>query len=268
MDDLILTSSSNPRVRAWLRLRDRAGRDAAGLSLVDGAREVGRAVAAGAEVVEAIIGPRATTTDEGRATVAALRHAAVPMTLVGETVADRIAFGDRADGLVAVVRVPPLDLSRLAVSAEPLIVVLDRLEKPGNLGAVLRSADGAGVDALIVSDPVTDLYNPNAIRASLGTIFGVPVAAGTSDDVRGWIRQHRIRPVAALVDGATPYTEADLTGPIALVLGSEAQGLGPAWRDPEVTAVRIPMRGAADSLNVSVAAAILLFEARRQRDAT
>ena len=139
------------------------------------------------------------------------------------------------------------------------------MEKPGNLGAVLRSADGAGVDALVASDPRTDLFNPNAIRASLGTIFAVPLAAGPTPDVLDWLRERRIRIVVARVDGPERYSTADLTGPLAIVLGSEAEGLGEAWSGPNVTAVRLPMLGVADSLNVSAAAAVLLYEARRQR---
>ncbi len=263
----MLSSTSNPRVRAWLRLRDRAGRDERQLTLVDGAREIGRALAAGAQIEEAIIGPRAVSTPEGRATVEALSEARVPTVLVNEAVAERLTFGDRSEGLVAVVAIPGLGLDLLKLPSDPFVVVLEGLEKPGNLGAVLRSADGAGADAVIAADAVTDLYNPNAIRASLGTIFSTSLATAPSSEVRTWLDERGLRVVAALVDGAIPYTEADLSGPIAIVLGSEADGLSATWRETGVSAVRLPMRGVGDSLNVSVAAAILLYEARRQRDA-
>ncbi len=147
------------------------------------------------------------------------------------------------------------------------MVVLEGVEKPGNLGAVLRSADGAGADAVVAADPRTDLFNPNAVRASLGTIFAVPLAAGASPEVRDTLLAAGIRLVIARVDAAAPYTDVDLTGGIAIVLGSEAEGLGAAWDHPAVTAVRLPMLGVADSLNVSTAAAVLLYEARRQRGA-
>jgi TrmH family RNA methyltransferase len=145
------------------------------------------------------------------------------------------------------------------------VVVLEGVEKPGNIGAVLRSADGAGADAVIVADPTTDLFNPNTIRASIGTVFAVPVAAAPSANVRRFLAHQSRRIVAARPDASTVYTRADLTGPIAILLGSEAEGLTDAWSGSNVEAVRLPMDGIADSLNVSIAAAILLYEARRQR---
>jgi TrmH family RNA methyltransferase len=267
-----ITSTANPRVQAWLRLRDRRGRDETGRTLVDGAREIGRALAAGVPIEELVVRSGAIDgaiegAPEGAPDILRrIRIADVPIVEVSDHVAERLAFGDRADGLVAVVRIPDLRLERLALSAEPLVVVLEGLEKPGNLGAVLRSADGAGADAVIAADPRTDLFNPNAIRASLGTIFAVPVAAAPSAAVADWCRAHELRIVAARVDAATTYTETDLTGPLALVLGAETAGLGEVWTAADVVAVRLPMRGIADSLNVSAAAAILLYEARRQRD--
>ena len=177
----------------------------------------------------------------------------------------RLAYGDRSEGLVATVRVPDLSLDGLDLPPDPLVVVLEAVEKPGNLGAVLRSADGAGADAVILADPGTDPFNPNAVRASLGTIFATPLAAAPSGEVRAWLAAAGIRILAARVDGAVDYTGADLRGSCAIVLGSEAGGLTDAWSGDGVTAVRLPMLGVADSLNVSIAAAVLLYEARRQR---
>jgi TrmH family RNA methyltransferase len=182
-------------------------------------------------------------------------------------VIERLAFGDRSEGLVATVAIPDLALGALRLPPDPLVVVIEGVEKPGNLGAVLRSADGAGADAVIAADPRTDLFNPNAIRASLGTIFTVPVAAGPSAAVRGHLVAAGVRLMAAWVEGSVPYTEVDLTGPVALVLGSEADGLRGTWAGDGVTRISLPMLGVADSLNVSIAAAIVLYEARRQREA-
>jgi len=165
-----------------------------------------------------------------------------------------------------VVRIPPMRLDDLALPDDPLIVVIEAVEKPGNLGAVLRSADGAGVDALIAASPRTDLMNPNAIRASAGTIFSVPLASASTDEVVDWLGRRSIPIVATLVDAETPYTDADLTGPLAIAFGSEATGLTAPWRTPGVRGIRLPMLGIADSLNVSVSAAVVLYEARRQRD--
>jgi TrmH family RNA methyltransferase len=264
----VITSRSNPRVRAAAALRDRSERDARRLTIVDGAREVLRALASGASVEEAFVAGSLVRSDEAREAVAALDAAGVRRTAVGPTAFDRIAFGDRSDGLVAVVRIPPTGLDDLSgrLPRDPLVIVLESVEKPGNLGAVLRSADGAGGAALVVADPRTDLWNPNAIRASLGTIFAVPVAAAPSTEVAGWLRERAIGVAAARVDAARRYDEVDLTGPRAIVLGSEAHGLSEAWQGDDVVAVRLPMLGIADSLNVSTAAAVLLYESRRQRD--
>ncbi len=140
------------------------------------------------------------------------------------------------------------------------------MEKPGNVGAVLRSADGAGADALIAASPRTDLLNPNAIRASAGTVFAVPLASGSSEAVLTWARASGLRIITTRVGAGRTYTDADLRGPVAIVLGAETEGLTAVWDAPDIEAVAIPMRGVADSLNVSVSAAVLLYEARRQRD--
>lgn len=262
-----LASPSNPRIRATARLRDRRERDATGLTLVDGAREVRRALEAGADVVEAFICEPLLAGEDARAALGALERGRIPTTSTSETAFAKIAFGDRADGIVGVVRIPPMRLDDLRLPGAPLIVIVEGVEKPGNLGAVLRSADGAGADALIAASPRTDLLNPNAIRASAGTIFSVAIAAAPTDEVIEWLGARSIRIVAALVDAEPLYTDTDLTGGVAIAFGSEADGLTDAWRRGDITAVRLPMRGIADSLNVSVSAAVVLYEARRQRDA-
>jgi TrmH family RNA methyltransferase len=195
-----------------------------------------------------------------------LRAAEVALQPVSEPVFAKLAFGQRAEGLVAVVRIPSAALADLVLPEQPLVVVVEAVEKPGNLGAILRSADGAGADAMIAASPRTDLFNPNAIRASAGTIFSLPLAAGTSGEALAWLDGRGVRIVTARVDADRVYSNVDLSGPLALVLGAEADGLSEAWRGPRIEAVRIPMLGTADSLNVSVSAAILLYEARRQRD--
>lgn len=259
-----ITSLTNPRVKAAVRLRDRAERDMTGLTIVDGAREILRALDAGVQVEQAFVASELLHSPDGHAVADRLRRR--PSTLeVSPTVLARVAFGQRSDGVVAIVATPTGTLDDLDLPADPLIVVAEGIEKPGNLGAVIRSADGAGASAVIAADPRTDVFNPNAIRASLGTIFAMPVIAASSADTLGWLVGHEIRPIAARVDAPVAYTDADLRGPLAVVLGSEASGLSATWSDPLVTPVAIPMRGVADSLNVSIAAAVLLYEARRQR---
>jgi TrmH family RNA methyltransferase len=260
-----ITSPANPRVRAWLQLRDRRHRDRTGRTLVDGLREIGRALDGGAALDEAIVGPSAASSPEALALMARLRRERVPLVPVSSAVEDRLGFGDRVEGIVAVARIPSLSIDRIELPPDPLVLVVEGVEKPGNLGAVLRSADGAGADAVIAADPRTDLYNPNAIRASLGTIFGMRLAAAPSVAVLDWCRANGLRLVAARVDGTIVHTDADLRGPLAILLGSEAGGLSETWAAPDVLAVRLPMLGVADSLNVSVAGAVLLYEALRQR---
>jgi TrmH family RNA methyltransferase len=262
----VITSPSNPRVKAVTALRDRRERDATGLTIVDGAREVRRAMDAGIEITEAFICETLVGGPDARAALDRLGAGRIPVLSVGESVFQKLAFGRRAEGLVVIVRTPSTDLDQLVTGLDPLILVLEGVEKPGNIGAVIRTADGAGVDAVVAASAVTDLFNPNAIRASAGTIFGVPLAAAPSSDVLAWLRTLGVRIVTARVDAALAYTEADLTGAVAIVLGAEADGLTDIWRGADITGVRIPMAGAADSLNVSISAAVLAYEARRQRD--
>jgi len=226
---------------------------------------------AGAAVETAFVCRSLLTTSDARRVVEKVEQsfgpfgAAIELVEVGERAFSKVAFGDRSDGVLLVVGVPQRGLGDIALPAAPLVIVTEDVEKPGNLGAVLRSADGAGADAVIAADPRTDLYNPNTIRASLGTIFALRLAAAPSPTVLDWCRTHGLRLVAARVDGAILHTDANLRGPVAIVLGSEAAGLSDAWRGPDVIPVRLPMHGVADSLNVSVAGAVVLYEALRQR---
>lgn len=260
-----LTSLANPRIKSAGALRDRRERDRTGLTLIDGAREIRRAIDAGADLVEVFICEPLLAGPDARAALDSLRDGGLPVQATSEPVFAKLAFGERSEGLVAIARIPSLALDELAPPRDPLVAVVEGVEKPGNLGAILRSADGAAVDAVVAASPRTDLFNPNAIRASAGTIFTVPLAAAPTPDVLTWLRASGLRIVAARVDAPRAYTDVDLTGPVALVLGAEAEGLGDAWSAPDVVAVHLPMLGVADSLNVSVSAAILFYEARRQR---
>lgn len=261
----VITSPANPRLRAVAALRDRRERAARRLALVDGAREVRRTIEAGARVVEVYLSTEHRTDAEGRAALEAIAAAGLPVVSCGPRAFRRIAYGDRPDGILAVVATPSTDLADLRLPADPLLAVVEAVEKPGNLGAIVRSADAAGLDGILVTDVGADPFHPNAIRASIATVFSVPIAVASSEAVHAWLRERAIRIVAASAGAGIPYTEADLRGPLAIVLGSEATGLGPLWHGPDVTAVHIPMGGRADSLNVAAAAAILFFEARRQR---
>jgi len=260
-----IASPSNPRIKAAVRLRDHRERHGTGLTIVDGARELRRALEAGVVVEEAFVHLPFVRTADARAALDRLHDGDVSIVEVSEAAFEKVAFGDRSDGIVAIVRVPGTSLNALRLPPEPLVTVLEGVEKPGNVGAVLRSADGAGADALVIADPRTDIFNPNAIRASLGTIFSVPIGADTTPQVRLWLDTWVPRLIAARPEAEMLPWDVDLTGPVAIVLGNEADGLGTRWAGDDVIGVRIPMRGVADSLNVSIAAAVLLYEARRQR---
>ncbi len=260
-------SASNPRIRAIADLRDRRNRLAAGLTVVDGARECLRALASDVTVETAVICPELVRSDDAHAVVGEVARRGIPSLEASERAFERAAYGDRADGTLLVVRVPQVllaDLAPIAARGDALVVVTEDVVKPGNLGAILRSADGAGADAVIAVGG-TDLYNPNVVRASVGTIFHLPVVAAEADETLAWLRAGGFHVVAARVDAAHSWAGADLRGRTALVLGSEAEGLSDAWNAPDVEGVARPMLGVADSLNVSVTAAVLLYEARRQR---
>jgi TrmH family RNA methyltransferase len=261
----LIASLQNPHVKDAVKLRDRRHREKQGRILIDGARELQRAEAGGVRLIEVFVCEPLCRSEDARQLLSNLPSSGATIYQVAEPVFAKLAFGERAEGVLGVAATPETSLARLRLPDLPLVAVFEGVEKPGNVGAVVRSADGAGVSALVAADAQTDLYNPNAIRASLGTIFTVPVAAATAADTLAWLRRRGLAIFAARVDGSIPYTEADFRGPAAIVLGSEAKGLSFAWSGPDVTAVRLPMAGVADSLNVSAAAAVLFYEARRQR---
>jgi RNA methyltransferase, TrmH family len=264
-----ITSLQNPRVKDAVRLRDRRHREKQGRILIDGARELRRAIAAGVKLLEVFVCEPLCHSDDARHLLAALPQCGGEVWHVTESVFERLAFGQRAEGVLGVAEMPRPSLETLELrEACKLVAVIESVEKPGNVGAVLRSADAAGVSAVIVADGRTDLFNPNTIRASLGTIFAMPVCEAANGDVLAWLRQRQFQIVAARVDGSVPYTRVDYRGPTAIVLGGEAPGLSPIWTGDDITAVSLPMLGAADSLNVSVTAAVLFYEALRQRCAT
>ena len=261
-----VSSRQNPRFKAALALRDPRERRARRRILVDGAREIGRALDAGVPLVEAWVAPERVRSEAARALLPRLAAGGEIIETTAELLA-RLAYGERDEGIVVVLEMPVTELDQLQLPARPLVAVVEGVEKPGNLGALLRSADGAGVDAVIVVDAVSDTWNPNAIRASLGTIFSLPLATCSAAEALEYLRGQRISILAARVEGATAYDAADLTLPLALVVGAETSGLSAAWSGDGVTAISIPMLGLADSLNVSASAAVLFYEARRQRRA-
>ncbi len=263
---ITITSLQNPRVKDAVRLRDRRHREKQGRMLIDGAREIARAFDGGLTLAEAFVCPALCRTAEVRQLVDRLTESGVEILEVSGPVFEKLAFGQRAEGVLGVATLPRPGIGQLVLPPQPLVAVLEGVEKPGNVGAALRSADGAGLDAVILADPRTDLYNPAAIRASLGTIFTVPVCVATAAETVEWLRRQELAVYAARVDATAPYSQVDFRCPSAIVLGSEAEGLTDVWSELGITGIRLPMLGAADSLNVSAAAAVLFYEARRQRE--
>jgi RNA methyltransferase, TrmH family len=260
-----ITSRQNARVKEAAKLRLARQRERQGRFVIDGSRELLRAISSGIEIVEAFICESRCADAETQQAVEAVSKSSAALATVTEEVFEKLCFGERTGGVLAIARTPVRTLAQLKLSAAPLVAVIEGIEKPGNVGAVLRSADGAGVDAVVIADPRTDLFNPNAIRASLGTIFAANVCTATSAETQAWLRSNQIPAFAARPDATQLYTAVDYRGGAAIVLGSEAEGLSDAWNGDAATAISLPMRGIADSLNVSATAAVLFYEAQRQR---
>ncbi len=265
MSDRLITSTSNQRIKDVAKLRDRRQREKQGRFVIDGARELLRAISAGIELSEIFVCESLCHSDDARQALNLPVSSTVTRWDVTPQVFAKLTFGERAEGVLAVAPTPTRDLAHLKLPDNPLVAVLEGVEKPGNFGAVLRSADAAGVSAVIVADGRTDLFNPNAIRASLGTIFSVSLASASSQVTIDWLRAKHIPCFAARVDAPVLYTEVSWRQPAAVVLGSEATGVTSVFHTPDITAIRVPMLGMADSLNVSATAAVLFYEALRQR---
>jgi TrmH family RNA methyltransferase len=260
-----ITSRQNPRVKDTARLRDARERQRSGRFIIDGAREIMRAIEAGIRPLEAFVCDELCTSAESREAAAAVRRSNAEVLQVSPEVFEKLAFGDRQDGVVVVAEQVERGLGDIKHPTGAIVAVIEGVEKPGNVGATLRSADAAGIDAVIVADGHTDLYNPNTIRASLGTVFRANVCEATAAETIAWLRLQGLPIIAAKPDATKLYTEIDYRTGAAIVLGSEAAGLSGAWQAADITPVRLPMRGIADSLNVSTTAAVLFYEALRQR---
>ena len=276
-----ITSAANPRVREAARLRDADTRRETGLTIIDGRRELARAIRAGVAIDEVFVdadsaaamlqeesAPSHDTPDEPR--LAVLAEGGTRITGLSRKAFERIAFGSRNEGVVAVARYRAGTLADFAVANDRPVLVIEGVEKPGNLGAILRTADAAGVAGVVVCDGRTDPANPAVIRASLGTLFTVPLAAASVGESIGWCRKHARRVIAAMPNGKILWHQARLAGCTAILLGSEAHGISDAWQQAasdgtlHLETVRLTMAGAADSLNVSATTAVLAYEAVRQ----
>ena len=260
-----ITSTANPRIKQVQRLRRRRDRDDTGHTLVEGFEELLLALSAGVAPFTVFRCPELTEPGEWEALSRLSSFDAGQLVTVSPAVFQRLAYRESPDGWVAVLPAPGSRLADLDPLDAPLILICDGVEKPGNLGAMLRTADAAGVTAVVATDPGTDWANPNVVRASKGAVYTVPVVAAAAEELVGWLAEREIPVVATTPDASTVYTQLDLSGPLAVAVGSEKYGLSDAWLTAATQRALIPMRGRIDSLNVSTSAAILLYEAVRQR---
>lgn len=253
-----ITSAQNPKIKTLLALQEKSRlRKEMGLFVVEGKRELEHCVAAGFEVETVFYCPDIC------GFVPDYKH----IVDVPRYIYEKIAYRGGTEGIIAEVKTRSLELSDLKLKEHPLVIVLEGVEKPGNLGAVLRSADAAGADAVLICDPLTDLYNPNLIRASIGAVFTVPVVCTSSEDAVNWLKEHDIKIYTAQLQDSSWYYDTDMRKGTAIAIGTESTGLTDVWREAADAHIKIPMLGRLDSLNASVSAAILLFEAVRQREA-
>lgn len=260
-----ITSLQNPRIKQLVKLRDRRPRDEAGVFLVEGYREVRRALEKGVKLMELYYSPEWFLGENEPALIEQAAASGARLFELTKDAFQKVAYRERPDGLLAVAPQWRRSLAELSLPASPFLLVVEAIEKPGNLGTILRSADAAGCNAVIVCDPVTDIFNPNVVRASTGVLFSVPLVVSDSQSVHAWLQEKQIRTIATTPSAEALYSDSDLRGPLAVIMGSEQYGLSDFWLKSADLPVRIPMAGQADSLNVAMATIITLFEAVRQR---
>ncbi|MBO4658588.1 MAG: RNA methyltransferase [Prevotella sp.] len=262
-----ISSIQNPKVKRLLALQQKSSaRRDAGCFVVEGRRELLHCIDAGFDVETVFVCPELISEDRCRDILQQVPGDMPLLYTVSGYVYEKIAYRGSTEGVMAIVKTRQLALDDLQLSAHPLIIVLESVEKPGNLGAVLRSADAAAADAVVVCDPLTDLYNPNLIRSSIGAVFTVPCVACDSASCIRFLKSKGISILTAQLQDSLPYYHTDMRRATAIVMGTESTGLTQQWREAADAHIRIPMLGQLDSLNVSVSAAILLFEAVRQRN--
>ena len=266
MEFITITSAQNPAVKHLVKLRDRRTREKEQVTLLEGYRELTRAGEYGMEVLECYFSPEHFLGSNEFPLLESIAAKGVKVTRLAPYLLEKITYRERPEGLLAVARMRDHSLNKLPEFDKPLYLVAETIEKPGNLGSMLRSADASGTDALIVCERMTDLYNPNVIRASTGAIFSVPTAVCDNQSALDYLRARGVKILAATPHTDFKYTDVDLTQPVAVVVGAEQTGLTDFWMEQADLKVNIPMLGQIDSLNVASAATILLYEAARQRN--
>ena len=266
MEELYIQSRQNDQIKNLVKLRERKHRDRQERFLVEGLRELGHALNSGYSLETIYYCPEYFPTDQHIQLIHKTRSQKEPQLVrVSKEAFAKATYREGPDGIIAVARQHAHSLHELNLSSSPLLLILEGIEKPGNLGAILRSADGAGADAVVLVDCLLDLYNPNVIRSSQGLLFSIPIVSAEQSYLVQWLSDNQIQCVATTPDASQLYWNADYKAPTAFLFGSESDGLSPFWLDQTKQHIRIPMAGKADSLNVSATVAICLYEARRQR---
>ncbi len=257
-----ITSIQNPFIKSLVLLQEKAkARKQTGTFLIEGKREIELAIKGKYEIETILFLPELISKDQ----ITKLSNDQIDFIEINKEVYQKLAYRDTTEGILAIAKTKSLSLSDLKLPKNPLILVMESIEKPGNIGAMLRTCDAAKIDAVIIANPKTDLYNPNIVRSSVGCLFTNQIATGTTENVIQFLKDKNIAIFGATLQNSNFYHTQDYTIPTALVVGTEATGLTQAWRDNATQNIIIPMQGEIDSMNVSVASAILLFEAKRQR---
>lgn len=257
-----ITSIQNPYIKSLVKLHEKAkARKQSGTFLIEGQREIELAIKGNYEIETILFCPELFIQSKNP-NIELSNYQKIE---ISRDVYQKLAYRDTTEGILAIAKIKNLSLSDLQLPENPLILVLESIEKPGNIGAMLRTADAVNIDAVILANPKTDLYNPNIVRSSVGCLFTNQIATGTTEEVIAFLKAKNINFYSATLQNSNEYHKVDYSTPTALVVGTEATGLTQLWRDESTQNIIIPMQGAIDSMNVSVAAAILLFEAKRQR---
>lgn len=259
-----ITSAQNPFIKSLVLLQEKAkARKQSGQFLIEGIREIELAIKGNYQLGTLLFVPEVLSENETRKLIG--KNTPAELIEISKEVYQKLAYRDTTEGIIAVANTKSHSLIELQLPENPLLLIMESIEKPGNIGAMLRTCDAAKVDAVLIADAKTDLYNPNMVRSSVGCLFTNQIATGTSDEIIQFLHKNNINFYSATLQNSTSYHTQDFTKPTALVVGTEATGLSKAWREEATQNIIIPMQGEIDSMNVSVAAAILIFEAKRQR---
>ena len=257
-----ISSVQNPFIKSLVLLQEKAkSRKQTGTFLIEGQREITLAIKGGYTIETVLFLPELISQTQ----IVKLTNNQIELIEISKEIYQKLAYRDTTEGILAIAKTKSLQLSDLKLSKNPLILIAEAPEKPGNIGALLRTADAAHLDAVIIANPKSDLYNPNIVRSSVGCLFTNQIATGTTSEIITFLKERKINFYCATLQNSTSYHTQDYTTPTALVVGTEATGLTEEWRDEATQNIIIPMQGEIDSMNVSVAAAILIFEAKRQR---